>query len=115
VAERRKQVCHGRQIEQNALYGRMSRDLWVVRSPVAAPVIAEQAYFQSGAFTLLHDDAVRALSQLSENSVDMIFADPPYNLSNGGFTMHAERMVSEGTLGHQRGELRLTRRARDRG
>jgi site-specific DNA-methyltransferase (adenine-specific) len=66
----------------------------VVRSPVAAPVIAEQSYFQSGAFTLLHDNAVRALSRLPENSVDMIFADPPYNLSNGGFTVHAGKMVS---------------------
>jgi len=26
--------------------------------------------------------------------VDMIFADPPYNLSNGGITCHAGRMVS---------------------
>jgi site-specific DNA-methyltransferase (adenine-specific) len=66
----------------------------VVRSPVSAQVVAEKPYFQSGAFTLLHADAVLALSRLAENSVDMIFADPPYNLSNGGFTVHAGRMVS---------------------
>jgi len=29
-----------------------------------------------------------------ENSVDMIFADPPYFLSNGGITCHAGKMVS---------------------
>ncbi|MCX6789069.1 MAG: site-specific DNA-methyltransferase, partial [Candidatus Gribaldobacteria bacterium] len=34
------------------------------------------------------------LSQLPENSVDMVFADPPYLLSNGGFTVHAGRRVS---------------------
>ena len=34
------------------------------------------------------------LNQLPEGSVDMIFADPPYNLSNGGFTVHAGKMVS---------------------
>ena len=66
----------------------------VVRSPVSAQVLTDKPYFQSGSFTLLHDDAVRALSRLPENSVDMIFADPPYNLSNGGFTVHAGRMVS---------------------
>jgi site-specific DNA-methyltransferase (adenine-specific) len=34
------------------------------------------------------------LPQLPENSIDMIFADPPYFLSNGGITCHAGRMVS---------------------
>ncbi|MEX1015067.1 MAG: site-specific DNA-methyltransferase, partial [Candidatus Paceibacterota bacterium] len=28
------------------------------------------------------------------NSIDMIFADPPYNLSNGGFSVHAGKRVS---------------------
>jgi len=31
---------------------------------------------------------------LPSDSVDMIFADPPYNLSNDGFTCHAGRAVS---------------------
>jgi len=34
------------------------------------------------------------MNKLPENSIDMIFADPPYNLSNGGFTVHAGKMVS---------------------
>ncbi|MFA4889161.1 MAG: site-specific DNA-methyltransferase [Candidatus Omnitrophota bacterium] len=34
------------------------------------------------------------LPSLPENSIDMIFADPPYFLSNGGFTCHAGKMVS---------------------
>ena len=43
---------------------------------------------------LLKGDCVEILNQARENSVDMIFADPPYCLSNGGITCHAGRMVS---------------------
>jgi site-specific DNA-methyltransferase (adenine-specific) len=51
-------------------------------------------YFQKDNFVLYHGDSIALLSQIPANSVDMIFADPPYNLSNGGFTVHAGRMVS---------------------
>src|SRR3989344_2735312 len=57
-------------------------------------VIANQHYFVEGNFVLYNGDAILLLNQLPENSIDMIFADPPYNLSNGGFTVHAGRMVS---------------------
>lgn len=53
-----------------------------------------QPYFQAKNFVLYYGDALNITSQLPENSIDMIFADPPYNLSNGGFTVHAGRMVS---------------------
>ena len=43
---------------------------------------------------LLKGDCVGILNQARENSVDMIFADPPYFLSNGGITCHAGKMVS---------------------
>ena len=43
---------------------------------------------------LLKGDCIEILNQARENSVDMIFADPPYFLSNGGITCHAGRMVS---------------------
>jgi len=39
-------------------------------------------------------DAVDTLNRLPAPSVDMIFTDPPYNLSNGGTTCHAGRRVS---------------------
>lgn len=39
-------------------------------------------------------DAVDTLNSLPAESVDMIFADPPYNLSNGGTTCHAGKRVS---------------------
>ena len=33
------------------------------------------------------------LKSLPKNSVDMIFADPPYKLSNGGFSVHSGKQV----------------------
>ncbi len=43
---------------------------------------------------LIKGDCIAILNQARENSVDMIFADPPYFLSNGGITCHAGKMVS---------------------
>jgi len=43
---------------------------------------------------LLKGDCIAILNRARENSVDMIFADPPYFLSNGGITCHAGKMVS---------------------
>src|SRR4030067_2053313 len=43
---------------------------------------------------LLKGDCVEILNQARENSVDMIFADPPYFLASGGITCHAGKMVS---------------------
>jgi len=43
---------------------------------------------------LLKGDCISILNQAREDSVDMIFADPPYFLSNGGITCHAGKMVS---------------------
>lgn len=57
-------------------------------------VVENKPYFMKDNFVLYHGDSLKILSQLPENSIDMIFADPPYNLSNGGFTVHAGRMVS---------------------
>lgn len=51
-------------------------------------------YFKKKKFELYLGDALELLDEFSPRSVDMIFADPPYNLSNGGFTVHAGKMVS---------------------
>ena len=51
-------------------------------------------YFATSDFVLYNTDSIGLLSSLPENSIDMIFADPPYNLSNGGFSVHAGRRVS---------------------
>ena len=51
-------------------------------------------YYKKDDFTLYNANSIDFLKSLPENSVDMIFADPPYLLSNGGFTVHAGKMVS---------------------
>jgi len=48
-------------------------------------------YFAEPGFKLYLADSLALLDKLDEESVDMIFADPPYNLSNGGFTCHSGR------------------------
>ncbi|MDY0059985.1 MAG: DNA methyltransferase [Myxococcota bacterium] len=45
-------------------------------------------------FRLLHGDCLQMLAALPEASVDLIFADPPYNLSNGGSTCRSGRWSS---------------------
>lgn len=44
-------------------------------------------------FCLYHADCLEVMQRIPENSIDMIFADPPYNLSNGGITCHSGKMV----------------------
>jgi len=56
--------------------------------------IKQKPYFSKGDFVLYQSDCTKILEQLPENSIDMIFADPPYLLSNGGFTVHAGKRVS---------------------
>lgn len=51
-------------------------------------------YFQKNNFVLYNEDCLKILEQLPENSIDMVFADPPYNLSNGGFSVYAGQRVS---------------------
>jgi len=51
-------------------------------------------YFKNDDFELYLDDCRDFLNNLPKESVHMIFADPPYNLSNGGFTCHAGKRVS---------------------
>ena len=44
---------------------------------------------------LFHGDMLAMLDKhVEDHSIDMIFADPPYNLSNDGFTCKGGRMVS---------------------
>ncbi|MDO8682070.1 MAG: site-specific DNA-methyltransferase [Armatimonadota bacterium] len=43
---------------------------------------------------LYHGDALHLLSKCKRELFDLVFADPPYFLSNGGITCHSGRMVS---------------------
>ena len=51
-------------------------------------------YFERSGFVLYHANCLDILAGMEENSVDMIFADPPYFLSNGTFTCNAGQIVS---------------------
>lgn len=61
-----------------------------------------QNYFQEQIQVALNDeqsvlvqgDSFHLLSQMKEKSIDMIFADPPYFLSNDGVTCKGGKMVS---------------------
>ena len=55
-----------------------------------------QPFYQSvdQRFTLYNGDTLDLMPQLPAQSVDLIFADPPYYLSNGGTTCHAGQRVA---------------------
>ncbi|MCA9667010.1 MAG: site-specific DNA-methyltransferase [Myxococcales bacterium] len=60
------------------------------------PLETPEIYFQShdARFTLYQGNCFEVLASLPAESVDLIFADPPYFLSNGGVTCKSGRMVS---------------------
>ena len=51
-------------------------------------------YFNTDKFQLIIGDSLKILTKLKPESIDMIFADPPYFLSNNGITCHGGKMVS---------------------
>jgi site-specific DNA-methyltransferase (adenine-specific) len=51
-------------------------------------------YYKSDGFTLYNGDSLEIMSRLPDNCIDMIFADPPYMLSNDGFSCQNGKMVS---------------------
>ena len=51
--------------------------------------IAPAPCFSEDDFALYLGDCIEILRSIPPDSVDLIFADPPYNLSNGGFTCHS--------------------------
>jgi len=53
-------------------------------------------YASIGDATLYLGDAIDVMNRLPESSVDMVFADPPYGLSNGGFSVHSGQRQQRG-------------------
>lgn len=58
------------------------------------PATLPEPYYSESNFKLYLSDCLEILNALPEESVDMIFADPPYFLSSGSFTCHAGKRVS---------------------
>lgn len=50
-------------------------------------------YFTKSNFTLYCHDCLELMKKLTTNSIDMIFADPPYMLSNNGLTCKNGKLV----------------------
>lgn len=55
--------------------------------------IMSTLYYKNLNFKLIQDDCIKALKKVPEKSVDMIFADPPYKLSNDGITCKSGKMA----------------------
>ncbi|MGQ4872955.1 MAG: DNA-methyltransferase [Promethearchaeia archaeon] len=51
-------------------------------------------YFEQVGFILYLGDAIEILNEFEEERFDLIFADPPYFLSNDGITCQSGKMVS---------------------
>ena len=51
-------------------------------------------YFETDESWLITGDSFKILTKMKPESVDMIFADPPYFLSNDGITCQGGKMVS---------------------
>ncbi|MDR3199116.1 MAG: site-specific DNA-methyltransferase, partial [Planctomycetaceae bacterium] len=50
--------------------------------------------YETNNTALYHGDCLEVMSCFPDDYADMIFADPPYNLSNGGVTCYSGKMVS---------------------
>jgi site-specific DNA-methyltransferase (adenine-specific) len=51
-------------------------------------------YYYKKNFHLYQGDSLKLLKEIPDQCVDMIFADPPYYLSNNGFSVNAGKMAS---------------------
>ena len=51
-------------------------------------------YYEEDNFKLIQGDSLKVLRNIEPNSIDMVFADPPYFLSNNGISCSAGKMVS---------------------
>ena len=56
--------------------------------------MSKDCYYKDDDFKLLHGDALLLLKKIEPQSIDMIFADPPYFLPGDGITCSSGKMVS---------------------
>ena len=55
--------------------------------------MSKKFYYDKDNFKLLHGDALLLLKKIEPQSIDMIFADPPYFLSGDGITCSGGKKV----------------------
>lgn len=53
-----------------------------------------EPYYHKNNFCLFFGNCINIIPKIPKGSVDVIFADPPYNLSNGGISCRAGKVVS---------------------
>ncbi len=65
----------------------------------------KEVYFQQEGVKLFYDDCLEIIPELEKESIDLIFADPPYKLSNGGITCKAGKaaLVDKGKWDKSKG------------
>lgn len=56
--------------------------------------MGKQYYYDTDNFKLILGDSLKELKNIEPNSIDMIFADPPYFLSGDGISCQGGKMVS---------------------
>lgn len=59
-----------------------------------APFVSFSLPTMTKPYRLYHGDCLEVLKTFPDESIDLVFADPPYMLSNDGFTCQGGRMVS---------------------
>ncbi|MDR0908701.1 MAG: site-specific DNA-methyltransferase [Spirochaetaceae bacterium] len=60
---------------------------------IEKPLQNVKAYYNANDTIIFNGDCISILKDFPDNSIDMIFADPPYFLSNNGFTCQGGKMV----------------------
>ena len=54
----------------------------------------QSSFYENSLAQVIQGDSFQVLTKIKSESVDMIFADPPYFLSNDGITCKGGKMVS---------------------
>src|SRR5574344_1228918 len=68
--------------------------IYYIKNVVKHMVKHYKTYYKVADFELIHGDSLKELKKIKENSIDMIFADPPYFLSSDGISCNSGKMVS---------------------
>jgi site-specific DNA-methyltransferase (adenine-specific) len=82
-------LCY-QSVEENLFDFKVKETVKTYSARILKPYFASQSY----PVKLFKGDSLEILKKVPSECVDLIFADPPYFLSNGGITCHAGKMVS---------------------